>query len=103
MLFSLHPQEFTLLHPYRKKKNSVFVKILDARCLMECPATEALRESNVLLLDDQLKGQRLCAAFVSCMKQTQSARISVCPGQSDSFGKSNFGYFSVSNNIGQEE
>lgn len=55
---------------------------LGALCPMECQATEALSESNVMLMDNQLnlRGQRISAAFVSCLTQTLSAMIFACQG-----------------------
>lgn len=76
-------------HTGWKKMTSVCLIFLDARCPMECRATEDLSESDVLLVDDQLnvRGQRLRAACVLCLTQTPSAMIFVCQGQSHSFCK----------------
>lgn len=60
-----------------------------ALCPMECQATEDLSDSDVLQVEKQLnmRRQRLSAAFVSCLTQTQSAVTFVSQGQCDSVSK----------------
>ena len=74
---------------------SVCLNFLDARCPMECQATEDLSESDVRWTDDQLnvRGQRLGAACVLYLTQTLSAMIFVCQGQYCSFCKNDNGSF----------